>query len=370
MKAAAKRTAFGDLSNAANVSRPSKDDTAIYSKTSMTVSEKPIVVIPQEKRSAALLRPAQRPLSVSGLKSLLHNVSSMHSQAGSRQANTEIQQPSQPAIQQANTKKLASKKSTAVFRDTTIKHPEPPKDDNDNNAEAPLPPVHRELLPPQQVKETKLPEDPIRSLQQVQSAIQNHPELVPTAEESSGLVPSSEAAAPFRSDGIYIDDHGEVQQYIFSEDNEKEESHVLRQTDKVLNSAPIARLTETEDKLLQTREQEVQVDAAAQHKLPPVSEPEEYWDEEDGNYEEEGYVTARSFKSRGENTTNGVTTVVFPKVNQKIKKELAMAKDFIESTRTVEEIDDETWDTSMVAEYGEEIFGYMQDLEVRDGVEI
>ncbi|KAI4145238.1 MAG: hypothetical protein LQ341_002440 [Variospora aurantia] len=365
MKAAAKRTAFGDLSNAANVSRPSKDDTAIYSKTSMTVSEKPIVVIPQEKRSAALLRPAQRPLSVSGLKSLLHNVSSMHSQAGSRQANTEIQQPSQPAIQQANTKKLASKKSTAVFRDTTIKHPEPPKDDNDNNAEAPLPPVHRELLPPQQVKETKLSEDPIRSLQQVQSAIQNHPELVPTAEESSSLVPSSEAAAPFRSDGIYIDDHGEVQQYIFSEDNEKEESHVLRQTDKVLNSAPIARLTETEDKLLQTREQEVQVDAAAQHKLPPVSEPEEYWDEEDGNYEEEGYVTARSFKSRGENTTNGVTTVVFPKVNQKIKKELAMAKDFIESTRTVEEIDDETWDTSMVAEYGEEIFGYMRDLEIK-----
>ncbi|KAL9016803.1 MAG: hypothetical protein Q9185_005847 [Variospora sp. 1 TL-2023] len=365
MKAAAKRTAFGDLSNVANVSRPSKDDTAIYSKTSMTVSEKPIVVIPQEKRSAALLRPAQRPLSVSGLKSLLHNVSSMHSQAGSRQANTEIQQPSQPAIQQANTKKLASKKSTAVFRDTTIKHPDPPKDDNDNKAEAPLPPVHRELLPPQQVKETKLPEDPIRSLQHVQSAIQNQLELVPTAEESSSLVPSSEAAAPFRSDGIYIDDHGEVQQYIFSEDNEKEESHVLRQTDKVLNSAPIAPPIETEDKLLQTREQEVQVDAAAQHKLPPVSEPEEYWDEEDGNYEEEGYVTARSFKSRGENTTNGVTTVVFPKVNQKIKKELAMAKDFIESTRTVEEIDDETWDTSMVAEYGEEIFGYMRDLEIK-----
>ncbi|KAL8968453.1 MAG: hypothetical protein Q9197_004875 [Variospora fuerteventurae] len=365
MKAAAKRTAFGDLSNAANVSRPSKDDTAIYSKTSMTVSEKPIVVIPHEKRPAALLRPAQRPLSVSGLKSLLHNVSSMHSQAGSRQANTEIQQPSQPAIQQANTKKLASKKSTAVFRDTTIKHPEPPKDDNDNNAEAPLPPVHRELLPPQQVKETKLPEDPIRSLQQVQSAIQHHPQLVPTAEESSSLVPSSEAAAPFRSDGIYIDDHGEVQQYIFSEDNEKEESHVLRQTDKVLNSAPIAPLTETEDRLLRTGEQEVQVDAAAQPKLPPVSEPEEYWDEEDGNYEEEGYVTARSFKSRGENTTNGVTTVVFPKVNQKIKKELAMAKDFIESTRTVEEIDDETWDTSMVAEYGEEIFGYMRDLEIK-----
>ncbi|KAL8647488.1 MAG: hypothetical protein Q9210_005529 [Variospora velana] len=365
MKAAAKRTAFGDLSNAANVSRPSKDDTAIYSKTSVTVSEKPMVVIPQEKRSTALLRPAQRPLSVSGLKSLLHNVSSMHSQAGSRQANSEIQQPSQPAIQQANTKKLASKKSTAVFRDTTIKHPEPPKDDNDNNEEAPLPPVHHELLPPQQVKEPKLPQNPIRSLQQVQSAIQNRPEIVPTAEESLSLVPSSEAGAPFRSDGIYIDDHGEVQQYIFSEDNENVESHVLRQTDQVLDSAPITRLTEKEDKVLQTREQEIQVDAAAQHKLPPVSEPEEYWDEEDGNYEEEGYVTARSFKSRGENTTNGVTTVVFPKINQKIKKELAMAKDFIESTRTVEEIDDETWDTSMVAEYGEEIFGYMRDLEIK-----
>ncbi|KAL8977964.1 MAG: hypothetical protein Q9205_006341, partial [Flavoplaca limonia] len=103
----------------------------------------------------------------------------------------------------------------------------------------------------------------------------------------------------------------------------------------------------------------------AEHKLAPASEPEEYWDEEEGNYEEEEYVTARSFKSRGENTTNGATTVLFPKVNQKIKKEFAAAKQFIASTRTAEEIDDETWDTSMVAEYGEEIFGYMRDLEIK-----
>lgn len=368
LKAAAKRTAFGDLSNAANVSRPSKDDTALSSKTNVIVSEKPIALIPQEKKSTALLRPAQRPLSVSGLKSLLHNVSSMHAQAGSRHPPTENQQPSQPGIQQANTKKFASKKSTAMVRDTTIKRPEPPKSENNSNNSneaAPIPPVHRELLPPRQVIETRLPQGAEPSSQKMQGTVQNHPKSVPTAEESLSLVPSSDEAAPFRSDGIYIDDHGEVQQYIFCEDNENVESHAPEATDEALRSVPVSHVTEKEDQALQTREQERQVDSAAQHKLPPVSEPEEYWDEEDGNYEEEGYVTARSFKSRGENTTNGVTTVVFPKVNQKIKKELAMAKDFIESTRTVEEIDDETWDTSMVAEYGEEIFGYMRDLEVR-----
>ncbi|KAI4119547.1 MAG: hypothetical protein LQ345_000544 [Seirophora villosa] len=368
LKAAAKRTAFGDLSNAVNVSRPSKDDTALSSKTNVIVSEKPIALIPQEKKSTALLRPAQRPLSVSGLKSLLHNVSSMHAQAGSRHPPTENQQPSQPGMQQATTKKFASKKSTAMVRDTTIKRPEPPKGDNNSNNSneaAPIPPVHRELLPPRQVIETKLPQGAEHSSQKMQGTAQNQPKSVPTAEESLSLVPSSDEAAPFRSDGIYIDDHGEVQQYIFREDNENVESHAPEPTDEALRSVPVSHVTEKEDQALQTREQERHIDTAAQHKLPPVSEPEEYWDEEDGNYEEEGYVTARSFKSRGENTTNGVTTVVFPKVNQKIKKELAMAKDFIESTRTVEEIDDETWDTSMVAEYGEEIFGYMRDLEIK-----
>jgi hypothetical protein len=99
--------------------------------------------------------------------------------------------------------------------------------------------------------------------------------------------------------------------------------------------------------------------------LPLVSEPEEYWEEEEEEvYDEQGYTTAHSYRSRGDNTTGGATTVLFPKVTNKVKKELAIAKEIVESSRTLEEIEDEAWDTSMVAEYGDEIFSYMRELEV------
>lgn len=96
------------------------------------------------------------------------------------------------------------------------------------------------------------------------------------------------------------------------------------------------------------------------------TEQEEYWEEEDeDNYEEEGYVTARSFRSRGENTTGGATAVLFPQVSQRIRKELAQAKQLVEATRSPEELEDESFDTSMVAEYGDEIFDYMKSLELK-----
>lgn len=99
---------------------------------------------------------------------------------------------------------------------------------------------------------------------------------------------------------------------------------------------------------------------------PPIaSETEEYWeDEEEEVYEEQGYSTAHSYRSRGDNTTGGATTVLFPKVTKKAEKEILEAKVIVEEARTQEEIEDEAWDTSMVAEYGEEIFAYMRELEV------
>ncbi|KAL8916266.1 MAG: hypothetical protein Q9208_008621 [Pyrenodesmia sp. 3 TL-2023] len=365
LKAAAKRTAFGDLSNAVNVSRPSKDDSAILTKANINVSEKPVAIIPVEKKPIALLRPAQRPISVSGLKSLLHNVPGIHSQALVKQAPVESQQPVQP-VQQANTKKLAAKKSTAVFKDVAISHPDPSKIEVEISKPAPLPPVHRELLPSQRLREAKLPEDPRPNSQRPQDPILENHQLAHAPEQPLNLLSSSETA-PFRSDGIYIDNHGDVQHYVFSEDIENIEEQVVEpsKTDCPPAQSIDPKLVAEVDQYLRTQEGDNKADIAAQQKLSPVLEPEEYWDEDDGNYEEEGYVTARSFKSRGDNTTNGVTTIVFPKVNQKIKKELAVAKELVETSKTPEEIDDETWDTSMVAEYGDEIFGYMRDLEIK-----
>lgn len=60
-----------------------------------------------------------------------------------------------------------------------------------------------------------------------------------------------------------------------------------------------------------------------------------------------------------------VTTVLNPADNKKALAEIADAKMHVSATRTQEDVEDEQWDTSMVAEYGDEIFDYMRDLESR-----
>ncbi|KAF3009953.1 hypothetical protein E8E13_011163 [Curvularia kusanoi] len=92
---------------------------------------------------------------------------------------------------------------------------------------------------------------------------------------------------------------------------------------------------------------------------------EEYWDEEDEEeyYDADGYTTARSLRSRGDNTTGGVTLILAPRVTAKTQRELEAARQFVELHRSPEDVEEEQWDTSMVAEYGEEIFEYMHSLE-------
>jgi hypothetical protein len=93
---------------------------------------------------------------------------------------------------------------------------------------------------------------------------------------------------------------------------------------------------------------------------------EEYWDEEEEEeyFDADGYTTARSLRSRGDNTTGGVTLVLAPRITAKSQRELEAAKQYVEANKTQEDVDDEQWDTSMVAEYSDEIFEYMHTLEV------
>ncbi|KAM0285119.1 hypothetical protein ACHAQH_001547 [Verticillium albo-atrum] len=100
---------------------------------------------------------------------------------------------------------------------------------------------------------------------------------------------------------------------------------------------------------------------------PPMSEPEEYWDEveEEELYEDQGYTTAHSYKSRGEMTTSGATTLLAPKFTEQVQRELEAAKEHVEYHRTPDEVEEEFWDVCMVAEYGEDIFEYLQELETR-----
>ena len=169
-------------------------------------------------------------------------------------------------------------------------------------------------------------------------------------------------SAALRSDGIYLDDNGDVHWYPFTNELEVVAEEVVSSQPRPLQHSRYPTslpLNSYEQLALEQAESEF-----LKHEVMPTSEYPEYWEEDEEEYEE-GYVTARSFKARGENTTNGATTVVFPKATQKSKKEIAAAKVVIEANKTPDEIDDEAWDTTMVAEYGDEIFQYMRDLEVR-----
>ncbi|KAI1201149.1 cyclin-like protein [Nemania serpens] len=99
--------------------------------------------------------------------------------------------------------------------------------------------------------------------------------------------------------------------------------------------------------------------------LSDCDDDEEEEDEEDHCYDDRGYTTAHSYRSRGDNTTCGVTTVMLPpKLAKKGQAELEAAKRIVESRRTTEDIQEDAWDVSMVAEYGDEIFRYMKEQEM------
>lgn len=369
LKLAAKRTAFGDVSNTSNISRPSKDDSAIGAKGDYSIMEKPIPT-QQDKKASSFLRPAQRPLSVSGLKGLLNNVANSTNLPSVKQPLVDIQQPLPQTSQAANTRKLVAKKSTAVFKDAVATQSQysAPEVQKPLPTTAPIAPVHRELQPRQQLKESNESQETQTKPQTTQSKHAGQHAAHAMAAAPSAAETSSEEPAVLRSDGIYIDQHGQVQFYGLDESVEHVEVLQPREKGVPLPVEPPNQDGKTgQDQVLDAYLAESHPESHRRPTLAPVSEPEEYWDDEgEENYDEEGYATARSFKSRGENTTGGATTVLFPKVNQKTRKEIAAAKDLIEGSKTVEELEDEAWDTTMVAEYGEEIFQYMKDLEVSE----
>ena len=327
--------------------RPIKDDMAILGKTGYDVIEKAISV-QHEKKANALLRPAQRPMSVSGLRNLVNGA---HNGPTTRSAVSSLQ----PLPAPANTRKPPKKKST-IFKDQEEPlRPELLKDSH--NATTSTAPVHRDLVPKHHENNTKLSEAP--DLSYLEQRVVETATSTNTLRDYGASNPGHESAA-VRSDGAYIDDNGNIQFCEYADE-----------TDPIKDFAPVledlALLPVVSHQGLKTFDARDNA-GHGQQSLPLPMEPEEYWDEEEEldteNVGEEGYVTARSFKSRGDNTTGGATTILFPKVNKNIQREIAAAKTFIESTRTAEEIEDEAWDTSMVAEYGDEIFQYMKELEV------
>ncbi|KAA8568930.1 hypothetical protein EYC84_007906 [Monilinia fructicola] len=271
LKAAAKRTAFGDVSNTAKTLNPIHDESAINGKSVEVI--KPIAI---QDKSAALLRPAQRPIN-NGTKAPLATSTSEQASIAPLPKQTQANQ----------TKRNNLAKKGTIYKDPGIDQIQP------------------------------LAQKPVASTSAVNQT------LGPRHAKSQTEI---------KADQPHVLKEN-INEFHLRSINEKDESAAVEKLrfQKQLPAPPLA------------------------------SEPEEYWPEdEEEAYDEQGYTTAHSFR---DNTTGGATTVIVPKVTNKVKKELEDAKILVESVRTQEDIEDEMWDTSMVAEYGEEIFSYMRELE-------
>ena len=380
LRAAAKRTAFGDLSNTANLFRPSKDDSAIIGLREAAYSRKENVAPVQEKKSSTFQKPAQRAPTVSGLKNILNNVTNpLNQQPCTKPPPVSGQQQlSQISVSQATQPNhIGPKKSISIF-----KHEPPaarPLPELPNDAQKPLPsaasnatsePVQQEVLPRPLTDEARnssvVVKEPSRHVFKHYREPSVSDEKIPNSTDE--LEP--DATPVPTSDGIYIDENGEVQVYDCSEPPQDREAAV----DVVLAlptvAIPVTAYQTTRvplsDKIPNSKVG--LVEPVSKNKLASVPEPEEYWEDEDAAevYEEdEGFVTARSFKTRGDSTIGGATTILFPKQTQRARREIALAKELIEGSKTPGELEDEAWDTTMVAEYSDEIFGYMKELEIK-----
>lgn len=334
LKMAAKRTAFGDVSNMAKNIVAAHDDLDTVGKNNgYDVVEKPVAA---QEKSSAFLRPAQRPLA--GLKGFLGNNSLVNTTAApSVAAKAPLVEAQQPLVKS----RTLSKRTTTIFKDSAAldsNQSSQPASQPASNTNAPVAPVHQSLGPRQHKSQPQLKVDqaPLRRTQS--KAIETSVEV---CQEEPVPIESNHQDVPEQ-----LSNHVEERKQKIAEDIRRENQ-------------------QAEELAIQIRQEINRQDR--QLPAPPlVSEPEEYWEEEEEEelYDELGYTTAHSYRSRGDNTTGGATTVLFPKVTNKVKKELAIAKDIVENSRTAEEIEDEAWDTSMVAEYGDEIFQYMRELEV------
>jgi G2/mitotic-specific cyclin 3/4 len=314
---AAKRAPFADTSNTV---RPQvKDDMQMVGKAKENIVLKDASFVSTKdfaKPSVLNNRPAQRPLA------------NITNKANASTASD----PLKPASLKTDAPKALLKKATTVFRE---QHSDPLTESTAANVPA-RQPLKQAVEPTQTTSQRvakPLPNEPTSALLPSVKPVQRKP-LEPT-EPLTRI--KEESVTDVHIEGKYTNGAVEVKA------EQREHVHVLEEQARALE---------------QQRHEELA------NSLARV-EQEEYWDEdeEDEFYDADGYTTARSLRSRGDNTTGGVTLVLAPRITAKSKRELEAAAQWVEAHRSQDDVEDELWDTSMVAEYGEEIYEYMHALE-------
>lgn len=350
---AANKKVLGEVSANTRVLQPAKDDSEVGKsspgKFSMQEPMKPAVTAP-------LARPATRPLAPKASSS--QNVPLSIASAVTKPTTT-----TQMTISEADPMKgVVAKKSTKVLKDI------PPQE---QAAEEPKPSastalVHQPLVPTKQ---------PLQSIIQTQPTVEKSTASSVAASVSSVAASVSSVAAQASTVG------SQLQEVRKTESVPLRDEPVVRQqvkpTSIVVTHLPPGFRSEQEYMNyieFHTNQYQLQYNAnafsmfngtAAPYVVDNQAPMEQYFEVEEEEYDyDDGYTTARSFGLRGE-STGGVTTILGPKYTDKVKAELQAAKEYVEATRSPDDVEDELWDTSMVAEYGDEIFDYMRELETR-----
>lgn len=311
-----KRTAFADVSNTSRALQSAKDDSVINGKgTSVHVQE-------LVKNTTALSRPAQRPLAaktVSG-NAVTATTTTTTTITTSIPVKTFVE-ATVPQAQQPTALRTVPRKSTSILSEA------PQTNQATSTTTASSADVEHILA---QLKASTAASD--------SPAIDGV--ILPQPNNALGASVAPQQSVPALPsndyDPVLPQSHAEQQYYL-----------ALEQQAQALEAKRSSQL------------------ASQTKALHPV-QSEQYYDEEaeDDMYYDEGYTTTRSLRMKGDNTTGGATIVLAPKYTSKVQAEIAAARDLVESLRSPEDVEDELWDTSMVAEYGEEIFDYMRILEV------
>lgn len=321
----AKRKAFADVSN--TVRQPAAKDDSHASKSAQldVLKDSAAASAKEQSKTNGLLKPAQRPLSAIIVKS-----------DAAKQNHTD------PSL----LRKVLSKKSTTVFKETQS---DPVADSKPSYDAVSAPVPTRQPLAARSKSRPNIEHGPI--------SIEPEAKLLPVEAAVAHAPTTRQTQHPVRDANTPVDTaHMPVAEELISVASEIRYSAVQIEVQE--NFEYVDALEDQARALENERNEEL----AKSHALAQL-EQEEYWDEDEDEeyFDADGYTTGRS---RSENTTGGVTLHLAPRITAKSQRELEAARVYVETHKTTEDIEDEQWDTSMVAEYSEEIFEYMREQEV------
>ncbi|KAK6834561.1 hypothetical protein PG987_009255 [Apiospora arundinis] len=360
LQAAAKRTAFADRSNTVRAILPDEPKLAAKPRASVltmpstaSAATASTAIAPSQEnqvraratknniKEVAFARPAQRPFSKSGLSSL-PSVGNDHYIMPLKQGATS-QLPSQAPARAAAPKRA----SASIYHDSFPRPSTSGGEVKSSNLEA----LQGLVIPSPEpdsasaVQQEAAPRQPRHH--------QSQPALK-TAQQASNRTWVSYPEENERTETPYLDAVEELPQEDHRAHQYQEEGSPRRAAGSIGPSVG-----------------SVEVDAnyllSHHNPAPEVIEISDDDDEEEF-YDDQGFTTASSFRNNDptRTSTGFEMTVMFPpKLGKKGQSELENAKEVVESKRTIEEIEEDQWDISMVAEYGDEIFEYMREMEIK-----